>query len=190
MTDTEPTDHGPRGTRRETDRDRRRSESSRYRRRLRRHHRVRAGRRWRGAGKDRRRPRRGSAGHRAVRGRERSRVCSQPGFDVRWRDVLATATAAREAVADGADGVVVTHGTDTLADTVRARPAHRPSRTGGRHGAQRRLDEPSSDVPANLTLAVRAAADDRFAPGSTSRSTTRSTPPATWSRATATRSRR
>jgi len=121
----------------------------------------------------------------AVSARE---VCSQPGFDVRWRDVLATATAAREAVADGADGVVVTHGTDPRRYRVRARPAHRPSRTGGRHGAQRRLDEPSSDVPANLTLAVRAAADDRFAPGSTSRSTTRSTPPATWSRATATRS--
>ncbi|WP_092564862.1 asparaginase [Halorubrum sp. SD626R] len=93
-------------------------------------------------------------------------VCSQPGFDVRWRDVLATATAAREAVAEGADGVVVTHGTDTLADTAFAldllADLDAPVVVTG---AQRRLDEPSSDAPANLTLAVRAAADDRFAPG-------------------------
>ena len=93
-------------------------------------------------------------------------VCSQPGFDVRWRDVLATAAAAREAVADGADGVVVTHGTDTLADTAFAldllTDLDAPVVVTG---AQRRLDEPSSDAPANLTLAVRAAADSRFAPG-------------------------
>jgi len=99
----------------------------------------------------------------AVSARE---VCSQPGFDVRWRDVLATATAAREAVADGADGVVVTHGTDTLADTAFALDllTDLPAPVVVT-GAQRRLDEPSSDAPANLTLAVRAAADDRFAPG-------------------------
>ena len=99
----------------------------------------------------------------AVTARE---VCSQPGFDVRWRDVLATATAAREAVAGGADGVVVTHGTDTLADTAFAldllTDLDAPVVVTG---AQRRLDEPSSDAPANLTLAVRAAADRRFAPG-------------------------
>ena len=93
-------------------------------------------------------------------------VCSQPGFDVRWRDVLATAAAAREAVADGADGVVVTHGTDTLADTAFAldllTDLDAPVVVTG---AQRRLDEASSDAPANLTLAVRAAADERFAPG-------------------------
>lgn len=93
-------------------------------------------------------------------------VCSQPGFDVRWKDVLATAAAARDAVGEGADGVVVTHGTDTLADTAFAldllTDLDAPVVVTG---AQRRLDEPSSDVPANLALAVRAAADDRFAPG-------------------------
>ncbi|WP_096394740.1 asparaginase [Halorubrum trapanicum] len=97
-------------------------------------------------------------------------VCSQPGFDVRWRDVLATAAAAHDAVggADGepADGVVVTHGTDTLADTAFAldilTDLDAPVVVTG---AQRRLDEPSSDAPANLALAVRAAADRRFAPG-------------------------
>jgi L-asparaginase len=93
-------------------------------------------------------------------------VCAQPGFDIRWRDVLATATAAREAVEEGADGVVVTHGTDTLADTAFALDllTDLPAPVVVT-GAQRRLDEPSSDAPANLTLAVRAAADDRFAPG-------------------------
>ncbi|EMA69390.1 asparaginase [Halorubrum distributum] len=103
------------------------------------------------------------ADHARVTTRE---VCSQPGFDVRWRDVLATATAARDAVAEGADGVVVTHGTDTLADTAFAldilTDLDAPVVVTG---AQRRLDEPSSDAPANLALAVRAAADDRFAPG-------------------------
>jgi len=107
------------------------------------------------------------ADHARVTTRE---VCSRPGFDVRWRDVLATAAAAREAVdgADGepADGVVVTHGTDTLADTAFAldllTDLDAPVVVTG---AQRRLDEPASDVPANLALAVRAAADDRFAPG-------------------------
>ncbi|WP_418281443.1 asparaginase [Halorubrum sp. DTA98] len=93
-------------------------------------------------------------------------VCRQPGFDVRWRDVFATAITASEAVADGADGVVVTHGTDTLADTAFALDllTDLPVPVVVT-GAQRRLDEPSSDVPANLTLAVRAAADARFAAG-------------------------
>jgi L-asparaginase len=93
-------------------------------------------------------------------------VCSQPGFDVRWRDVLATAAAARDAVGEGADGVVVTHGTDTLADTAFALDLL--TDLGAPvvvTGAQRRLDEPSSDVPANLALAVRAAADARFSRG-------------------------
>ncbi|WP_080508422.1 asparaginase [Haloparvum sedimenti] len=110
------------------------------------------------------------ADHARVEARE---VCGQPGFDMRWRDVLATADAAREAVADdgsagetGADGVVVTHGTDTLADTAFALDllTDLPVPVVVT-GAQRRLDEPSSDVPANLTTAVRAAADERYAPG-------------------------
>ncbi len=97
-------------------------------------------------------------------------VCSQPGFDVRWRDVFATAAAIRDAAEDDdgtvADGVVVTHGTDTLADTAYALDllTDLPVPVVVT-GAQRRLDERSSDVPANLTLAVRAAADERFVPG-------------------------
>lgn len=93
-------------------------------------------------------------------------ICRQPGFDVRWRDVFATAATLREAVGDGADGVVVTHGTDTLADTAFALDllTDLPVPVVVT-GAQRRLDEPSSDVAANLALAVRAAADDRFTAG-------------------------
>ena len=105
----------------------------------------------------------GVEAHATVTTRE---VCSQPGFDVRWRDVLATAIAARKAVARGADGIVITHGTDTLADTAFALDLlidiDAPVVVTG---AQRRLDEPSSDAPANLTLAIRAATDRRFAPG-------------------------
>jgi len=113
--------------------------------------------------------------HASVSARE---VCSQPGFDVRWRDVFATAAAVRDAAegvggtaADGddgaaADGVVVTHGTDTLADTAYALDllTDLPVPVVVT-GAQRRLDEPSSDAPANLTLAVRAAANPRFSAG-------------------------
>ncbi len=105
----------------------------------------------------------GVEAHATVSARE---VCSQPGFDVRWRDVLATAATARAAVADGADGIVVTHGTDTLADTAYALDVLTDlSVPVVVTGAQRRLDEPSSDAPANLTLAVRAAADPRFSAG-------------------------
>lgn len=108
-------------------------------------------------------------------------VCSQPGFDVRWRDVLATAMAARTAAGDAAagdgiddsddttdsvDGIVVTHGTDTLTDTAFALDLLTDLAVPiVVTGAQRRLDEPSSDVPANLTLAVRIATDERFTPG-------------------------
>ena len=92
-------------------------------------------------------------------------VCSQPGFDMRWQDVIGTAELADD-VQSGVDGIVVTHGTDTLADT-----AYALELLGDLPvpvvvtGAQRRLDEPSSDAPANLLAAVRTAADDRFAAG-------------------------
>jgi L-asparaginase len=93
-------------------------------------------------------------------------VASRPGFDVDIPILGSLVDAAGAAVDDGADGVVVTHGTDTLADT-----AHVLALTTALPvpvvvtGAQRRFDEPSSDAPANLLTATRAAADDRFAPG-------------------------
>jgi L-asparaginase len=89
---------------------------------------------------------------------------SRPGFDMDFATVGAAADAVHEAVADGADGVVVTHGTDTLADTAYALDlvcdVDAPVVVTG---AQRRFDEPGSDAPSNLLTAVRAAADDRFA---------------------------
>lgn len=93
-------------------------------------------------------------------------ACTQPGFDVRWRDLFAVVAAMQAAVTEGADGIVVTHGTDTLTHTAYALDllTDLPVPVVVT-GAQRRLDEPSSDVPANLTLAVRTAADDRFSPG-------------------------
>ena len=92
-------------------------------------------------------------------------VCSQPGFDMRWKDVIAAAELAED-VQSAVDGIVLTHGTDTLADTAYALEllGELPVPVVVT-GAQRRLDETSSDAPANLLSAVRAAADDRFSAG-------------------------
>ncbi|RDI72595.1 asparaginase [Halopelagius longus] len=90
-------------------------------------------------------------------------VGSRPGFDMDFGVVGRAADAAVEAVSEGADGVVVTHGTDTLADTAYAldlvTELDVPVVVTG---SQRRFDEPGSDAPSNLLTAVRAAADDRF----------------------------
>ncbi|XVH32101.1 asparaginase [Haloferacaceae archaeon DSL9] len=92
-------------------------------------------------------------------------VVNQPGFGMNFEDVLAAATAVRDAAED-ADGVVLTQGTDTLADTAYMldllTDVDAPVVVTG---AQRRFDEPSSDAPANLLTAVRAAADPIFSPG-------------------------
>lgn len=93
-------------------------------------------------------------------------VGDPPGFDVDFETVAAAGDAARRAVESGADGVVLTHGTDTLADTAFALDCgldlDAPVVVTG---AQRRFDEVSSDAPANLLAAVRVAGDDRFASG-------------------------
>jgi L-asparaginase len=97
-------------------------------------------------------------------------VASHPGFDMQFSAVAGVAAAVHEGIDAGVDGFVVTHGTDTLADTAYALwLTLDPERLGDRPvvvtGAQRRFDEPSSDAPANLTTAVRAAAGEAVASG-------------------------
>lgn len=93
-------------------------------------------------------------------------VASLPGFDM---DPATVATVGRRARAEsdaGADGVVVTQGTDTMCETAYqldlALSLPVPVVVTG---AQRRLDEPSSDAPANLLAAVSAATHDRVDDG-------------------------
>ena len=87
-------------------------------------------------------------------------VARTPGFDVARSTV---AEVGRLAEAATADAVVVTHGTDTIEETAYhldlALSVPTPIVVTG---SQRRLDEPSSDAPANLLAAVRAATDDRL----------------------------
>jgi L-asparaginase len=92
-------------------------------------------------------------------------VASHPGFDMQFAAVAGVAEAVHEGLDAGVNGFVVTHGTDTLADTAYALwLTLDPERLGDRPvvvtGAQRRFDEPSSDASANLTTAVRAAAGE------------------------------
>jgi len=90
-------------------------------------------------------------------------VADRPGFDMSPAVCARVADRAND-VADAVDGVVVTHGTDTLAETAHylgltTRPPVVVT------GAQRRPDERGSDGPTNLLTAVRAAADDRLSEG-------------------------
>ena len=90
-------------------------------------------------------------------------AASRPGFDIDFGSIADAARATRRAVDDGVDGVVVTHGTDTLAVTAYALDLALDLPTPVVvTGSQRRFDEPGSDAPSNLLTAVRAAADGRF----------------------------
>ena len=83
-------------------------------------------------------------------------------FDLDFETMATIVQRAEAAVKDGADGVVVIHGTDTMEES-----AFYADQTSSADvplvftGAQRRPDEPSPDGPANLISAVRAAAHER-----------------------------
>lgn len=87
------------------------------------------------------------------------RVSALPGQDVGaavWRDLAHAIEAAR---ADGAAGVVVVHGTDTLEETAFAlHLACDPAIPVVVTGAVRPAHAPGADGPANLTDAIRGAA--------------------------------
>lgn len=92
-------------------------------------------------------------------------VASLPGFDMDPDTVAEVGRRARSA-AGAVGGVVVTQGTDTMCETAYyldlALDLDVPVVVTG---AQRRLDEPSSDAPANLLAAVSAAVDERVERG-------------------------
>jgi L-asparaginase len=90
-------------------------------------------------------------------------VAQVASFDMNLDTVADIGDAAADAVADGADGVVVTHGTDTMEESSYVLDLTREFDVPVVFtGAQRRPDEHSPDGPANLLTAVRAATDDRL----------------------------
>jgi L-asparaginase len=94
------------------------------------------------------------------------RVCDELSFHLDLSQVADLAAAVERAADDGVDGVVVTHGTDTMEESAyyldMAVDASVPVVFTG---AQRPADAVGADGPANLLAAVRTAADERFDEG-------------------------
>lgn len=89
-------------------------------------------------------------------------VVHTPSFDLESDTLSTIAEGVRSSVSDGAEGVIVTHGTDTMEETAYyldlVLDLDIPVVLTG---AQRRPDELGSDGPKNMLTAVRAAVHDR-----------------------------
>jgi L-asparaginase len=90
-------------------------------------------------------------------------VVQTPSFDMDIEALTTIAERARTAVDEGTDGIVITHGTDTMEESAYyldlVLDLNEPVVFTG---AQRRSDETSSDGPNNLLTAVQAASHERF----------------------------
>lgn len=94
---------------------------------------------------------------------EATEVVQTPSFDMDIESLTALAEQTRTTVDDGTDGVVITHGTDTMEESAYYLDLVLDlSEPVIFTGAQRRSDETSPDGPSNLLTAVRAASHERF----------------------------
>jgi L-asparaginase len=89
-----------------------------------------------------------------------SDLTTVPSFALTGADVRALVRDVRRHLAGGVDGVVVTHGTDTMEESAfLADLVHDDPRPVVFTGSQRPFDAPAPDGPANLADALRVAAD-------------------------------
>lgn len=90
-------------------------------------------------------------------------VCHVSGFQMDFERAASALDACERAGADGVDGVVVTHGTDTMAETAYyADSVLETDIPVVFTGSQRSFDQLGTDGPTNLLAAVETAADERF----------------------------
>ena len=79
-----------------------------------------------------------------------------------WTEVFGLLRRIEAALAGGVDGIVVTHGTDTMEEVAfLVALAHHDPRPVVFTGAQRTADHPAPDGPANLADALRVAASEQ-----------------------------